>query len=133
MEPRITIITLGVADVARATFFYESIFGWTKSSHSNEHISFFELNDLQLALYGKTDLAEDAQVPASGTGFNAFTLAYNTRSEAEVDELIQTMRAKGVKIVKEPQKVSWGGYSSYLADPDGHLWEIAYNPYLTIK
>jgi len=74
-------------------------------------------------------LADDAQISPEGSGFSGFTLAHNMRSEAEVDALIEELKEKGVKIVKEPQKVFWGGYSSYFADPDDFLWEVAYNPY----
>ena len=83
-----------------------------------------------LSLYGRKALAEDATVSENGSGFKGFTLAYNTRSEDEVDKLIEGLRSKGVKIVKEPQKVFWGGYSSYISDPDNNLWEIAFNPYM---
>jgi uncharacterized glyoxalase superfamily protein PhnB len=97
---------------------------------SNENIIFFSLNGVYLSLYSREDLARDARVDASGEGFRGFTLAYNARSENEVDELINVLRNKGVQIIKEPEKVFWGGYSSYVADPDGNLWEIAYNPYM---
>ena len=83
-----------------------------------------------LSLYGRKALAEDATVDHSGSGFKGFTLAYNTRSEKEVNDIIDELRSKGVKIIKEPQKVFWGGYSSYIADPDDNLWEIAFNPYM---
>ena len=81
-------------------------------------------------LAGKNKLAEDATVDQNGAGFKGFTLAYNTGSEEEVDNIISDLQRQGVKIVKPPQKVFWGGYSSYITDPDGNLWEIAYNPYL---
>jgi uncharacterized protein len=130
MEPRLTLITLGVSDVSRSTKFYEEIFGWKKLPSSNEHISFFQLNGIQLALFGDEALAEDAGVAAEGKGFRKFSLAHNMRSEKEVDDLVSSLKAKGVKVVKQPQKVFWGGYSSYVQDPDGILWEIAFNPYL---
>jgi predicted lactoylglutathione lyase len=130
MEQRLTIITLGVSDVKKSTEFYESTFGWKKSEMSNENISFFTLNGIQLALYTRKDLVEDATVITDGNGFKGFTLAYNTKSEIEVDQIIRELRIKGVEIIKEPQKVNWGGYSSYVSDPDGHLWEIAFNPFL---
>ncbi len=130
MEQRLTIITLGVSDLKKSTEFYQTKFGWKLSQASNEHISFFTLNGMQLALYGRNELAEDATVPADGSGFKGFTLAYNTRSEEEVDQIIEDLRAKGVDIIKEPQKVFWGGYSSYVSDLDGNLWEIAFNPFL---
>ena len=132
MEQRLTIITLGVADLKESTQFYESKFGWKKSEASNEHISFFTLNGILLSLYGRNELAEDATVDATGNGFKGFTIAHNARSEKEVDQTIKALRDKGVKIIKEPQKASWGGYSSYVSDLDGNLWEIAFNPYLKL-
>ncbi len=132
MEQRLTIITLGVSDLKKSAEFYESKFGWRKTDSSNEMISFFQLNGILLSLFEKDKLAEDAGVNPEGSGFKGFTLSYNTRSEQEVDELVYQLRNNGVEVVKEPQKVFWGGYSSYIADPDGNLWEIAYNPYLIL-
>ena len=132
MEQRLTIITLGVRDLKKSTDFYEIKFGWKKTKLSDENISFFTLNGIQLALYEKNELAKDATVNSSGNGFKEFTIAYNTKSQKEVDQLIRELRAKGVKIIKEPQKTGWGGYSSYISDLDDNLWEIAYNPYLTL-
>lgn len=133
MEQRLTIITLGVSDLKKSTDFYKTNFGWKKSELSNEHISFFTLNGIQLALYDRNELAEDATVDSDRNGFKGFTLAYNTKSEKEVDQLIEKLRAKGVEIIKEPQKVIWGGYSSYVSDLDGNLWEIAFNPFLKLN
>ncbi len=130
MEQRITLITLGVADLQVSASFYENILGWKRSPMSSENIVFFELNGVFLSLYERVALAEDATVDAAGSGFKGFTLAHNLGSETEVDNLINDLRAKGVTIVKEPQKVFWGGYSSYFADSDGNLWEVAYNPFL---
>lgn len=132
MEQRLTIITLGVSDLKKSTDFYKTKFGWNTSEFSNENISFFILNGIQLALYNSNELAEDATVNSNGNGFKGFTMAYNTRSEKEVDQLIEKLRAKGVEIIKEPQKVIWGGYSSYVADLDENLWEIVYNPFLKL-
>lgn len=125
-----TMIGLGVNNLDKAADFYENAFGWQRDPMGDENIIFYRLNGVLVSLYGREALAEDATVDAAGSGFKGFTLAYNTRSEAEVDNLIEELRRKGVKIVKEPQKVFWGGYSSYVADPDGNLWEIAFNPYL---
>ena len=130
MQPRVTIIWLGVSDLKKSDHFYEKIFGWKKTDASNENISFFQLNGILLSLYPREKLAEDAEVSHEGSWFKWFTLAYNTRSTEEVDELIAELESKWVKIIKRPQKVFWGGYSSYIADPDENLWEIAYNPYL---
>jgi len=132
MESRVTIIGLGVNDLEASTKFYENVFGWTKTEDSNDNISFFKLNGILLSLYPREKLAEDATVDPKGSGFKGFTLAHNMRTKEGVDQLIKELRGKGVKIVKEPQKVFWGGYSSYIADPDDNLWEIAHNSYLPI-
>ena len=91
-------------------------------------VAFFTLNGTWLGLYGRDALAEDAAVPPEGSGFEAFTLAHNVRSEAEVDQVISQAMAAGATLAKRPQKVFWGGYSGYFKDPDGHLWEVAHNP-----
>lgn len=132
MEQRLTLITLGVSDLERSTEFYEDNFGWKKAGTSNENISFFQLNGIMFSLFERDELAADAGVDAAGEGFSGFSLSYNTRSEKEVDDIIEALRDNGVKIAKEPQKVFWGGYSSYIADPDGYLWEIAFNPYMEL-
>lgn len=116
----------------KSTEFYISKFGWKKSNASNEYISFFNLNGIQLALYTKDELAADAAVNSYGNGFKGFTLAYNVKSEKEVEHTINELKEKGVEIIKEPQKVNWGGYNSYISDLDGNLWEIAFNPYLKL-
>ncbi len=132
MEQRITFITLGVADLNTSIEFYENKFGWKRSEMSSGDIVFYELNGISLALYPLHELAKDAAIDANGSGFKGFTVAYNARSEEEVNTLIRNFREKGIQIIKEPQKVFWGGYSSYIADPDGNLWEIAFNPFLKI-
>jgi uncharacterized protein len=125
---RISIVTLGVADVTRATAFYESL-GWRRSSASQATITFFAMQGSVLALYGREPLADDVGVPAAGDGFRAVTLALNCDSRDEVDAVFAEWVAAGATPVKHPEPVFWGGYSSYVADPDGHLWEIAHNPY----
>jgi catechol 2,3-dioxygenase-like lactoylglutathione lyase family enzyme len=132
MEQRLTIITLGVSNLPKSTTFYEGVFGWKKAASSNADISFFHLNGIELALFEKHALAEDANMPPVGNGFENFTIAYNTRNEKEVDELFLSLTRGGASAVKGPAKTSWGGYSAYISDPDGHLWEIAYNPYLIL-
>ncbi|QMU27417.1 VOC family protein [Adhaeribacter radiodurans] len=132
MEPRLTLITLGVSDLAASTHFYEQNFNWQRLPASNEGVVFFQLNGMQLALFPSQELALDAGAAAESSGFKSFSLAHNLRSEQEVDDLIRILEKKGVTIVKQPQKVFWGGYSSYIADPDGFLWEIAYNPFLPL-
>ena len=129
MEQRMSLITLGVKDLKISADFYENKFGWTRSEMSNDDIIFIQLNGIILGLYEWGKLAEDATVDPSGSGFKGFTLCYLTRTEEEVNNFIAGLKKKGVKVVKEPQKVFWGGYSSYIEDPDGNLWEIAFNPY----
>ena len=130
MQPRLTIITLGVADLKIAEAFYLGVLGWKRAETSNESITFLHLNGIYLSLYPRDKLAEDAEINAEGRGFKGFTLAYNARSEDEVDELFAHFEAHDVRIIKKPQKVFWGGYSGYISDPDDNLWEIAYNPFL---
>lgn len=131
MEQRLTLITLGVSDLKRSRAFYVEKFGWTPVENSSEEIVFFALKGgIQLALFPDQELARDAQVDGNGSGFRKFSLAYNVRSEKEVDEVMAALEQKGVTILKRPEKVFWGGYSGYIADPDNNLWEVAYNPYL---
>lgn len=130
MEQRLSFITLGVKDLKTSIDFYENKFGWKRSEMSNEDLILFKLNGIHIALYLNEELAKDAGVHSSGDGFKGFTMSYNAWSEKEVDDLISSLSSKGVEIIKKPQKVFWGGYSSYIADPDGNLWEIAYNPFL---
>jgi uncharacterized protein len=127
MEPRISLVTLGVADIARSRAFYEAL-GWTASSASTPEMAFFQGNGLALALYGRAALAEDAEVEDRPSGFSGITLAYNGRSEAEVDEVFAAAVKAGAQAVKIPRRTVWGGYSGYFADPDWHLWEVAFNP-----
>jgi catechol 2,3-dioxygenase-like lactoylglutathione lyase family enzyme len=128
MKQHIHIITLGVKDLETSKKFYTETLGW-KISRPQEGIVFFQSGGVVLALYPRDQLAEDALVSPQGSGFSGMTLAYNAGSEAEVDEIIKDLKSKGVKIIKEPQKVFWGGYSSYFADPDDFRWEVAYNPF----
>lgn len=130
MEQRLTLITLGVRNLEKMRSFYTETFGWEPLEHSNSEIVFFQLNGIQLALFGREDLAEDAEVDASGSGFKGFSLAHNLQSEEEVDRLFEKLESKGADIQKRPQKTSWGGYSGYIADPEDNLWEIACNPFM---
>jgi len=131
MDQHLHIITLGVRNLETSRKFYTEVLGWKPSSASNDGITFFQAGGAVLALFPYEALAEDALVALDGSGFSGVTLAYNAHSESEVDEIIHDLKAKGVKIVKEPQKVFWGGYSSYFADPDDYHWEVAYNPYFS--
>jgi uncharacterized protein len=128
MKQHMHIVTLGVRDLETSKKFYSETLGW-KISRPQEGIVFFQAGGIVLALYPRDELAADAMVSPDGSGFSGITLAYNAASEAEVDEIIRDLKAKGVKILKEPQKVFWGGYSAYFADPDDFRWEVAYNPF----
>jgi uncharacterized protein len=131
MQPRLSLVTLGVADMKRARAFYETL-GFVASLASQEGVTFFQLGGMALSLYGRAALAEDAQVTDSAPGFSGITLGYNCRSEADVDATIAHAITCGATLKKPAQKVFWGGYSGYFADPDGHLWEVAHNPFFPI-
>lgn len=131
MQPRISMITLGVRDLDAAVQFYEQGLGFPRME-SPPSVAFFTLNGSWLGLYGLEALAEDAQVPADGSGFSGFTLAHNVHSQAEVDAVIEQAVHAGATLVKPGQKVFWGGYSGYFKDLDGYLWEVAHNPFFWI-
>ena len=131
MEPRISLITLGVADLERARAFYRDIIGW-QPVESPPEVAFFDLGGLVLSLYGSADLAADIGTEPGSASPPAFTLAHNLRSREEVDELFSRLEARGAAIVKPPRPADWGGYSGYFSDPDGHMWEVAHNPFWTI-
>jgi len=125
---RLSMVTLGVADVARASAFYESL-GWRRSSASQDTITFFTMQGSVLGLFGRDALAEDAAVDPTGSGFRGVSLAINCADRDEVDGVYAEWLAAGATACKAPHAVFWGGYSGHVADPDGHLWEIAHNPY----
>ncbi len=131
MQPRISMITLAVADLARAVRFYQDGLGLPRLE-SPPTVAFFPLHGSWLGLYGREALAEDAGLSAAGSGFEGFALAHNLASAAEVDRLFEQALAAGAEPVKAPQKAFWGGYSGYFKDPDGHLWEIAHNPFMWV-
>jgi catechol 2,3-dioxygenase-like lactoylglutathione lyase family enzyme len=128
MNQHLHLVTLGVNDLKRSQEFYFQTLGWSEA-RPQEGVAFFQAGGVVLALFPREELAKDAQISSEGNGFAGFSLAYNAQSEAEVDQIIADLKSKGVKILKEPQKVFWGGYSSYFADPDGYCWEVAYNPF----
>lgn len=130
MQPRISMITLGVKNIARAVAFYEQL-GFPRMDSPPE-VAFFTLNGTWLGLFGRDALAEDAKVSPEGSGFGGFALAHNVASEQQVDEVLAQAVAAGATITKPGKKVFWGGYSGYFQDPDGHLWEVAYNPFCWI-
>jgi uncharacterized protein len=127
MEQRISIITLGVADLERSRAFYERL-GWQPSVCGADGIAFFQAGGMAFALYPRADLAKDAGVPPEGQGFPGFALAFNARSRAQVDAVLAEAQAAGAALLKAAQEAFWGGYSGYFADPDGFLWEVAWNP-----
>ena len=131
MNPRISMITLGVRDLATSVRFYEKGLGFPRMKSPPE-VAFFTLNGTWLGLYGRDALAADAKVSPVGSGFEAFALAHNVHSEAEVDNVIAQAVAAGAMLVKKAGKVFWGGYSGYFKDPDGHLWEVAHNPHFWV-
>ena len=131
MKPRISMITLGVRDMARSVRFYEQGLGLPRMDSPPE-VAFFTLDGSWLGLYGREALAEDVGVSAAGSGFAGVTLAHNVDSEAAVDALLAQAAAAGATLVKPAQRVFWGGYSGYFADPDGHLWEVAHNPFFWV-
>ncbi len=132
MDPRISIITLGVSDLAHSVEFYRDGLG-LPLREGGDGIAFFETNGTWLALFPRDSLAADATVPAEGEGFPRFTLAHNVRSRDEVDALLAHAVAVGGKAVKPAADTSWGGYSGYFSDPDGFLWEVAWNPHFWIE
>lgn len=131
MKPRISMITLGMRDLPAAIQFYEKGLGFPRME-SPPDVAFFTLNGTWLGLYEREALAEDATVSPEGSGFGGFTLSHNVSTEAEVDEVVAQAERAGAKVLKRPQKVFWGGYSSYFEDPEGYLWEVAHNPHFWI-
>lgn len=127
MEQRLSLITLGVADLARSRRFYEDGLGWARGNAEDE-VAFYQLNGLILALWTRDDLAADAQVADTGATFSGISIAFNTRSHDEVDDILAQAAAAGGTITKPAEEQVWGGYSGYFADPDGHPWEVAFNP-----
>ncbi|RIY00286.1 VOC family protein [Aureimonas flava] len=131
-DARVSLVTLGVSDLARSARFYEAL-GWTRTDAGNEAVVFLQGEGLVLSLFGMRDLAEDAGLAAEPLPrFRGATLAVNLPSEPEADRLFAVAVAAGAQSVKPLQRASWGGYSGYLADPDGHLWEIAHNPFFPL-
>ena len=133
MEPRISIITLGVSNLERSVNFYRQGLGLPQREMEAEGVAFFETRGTWLGLFPREDLARDAGVSAAGSGFAGFSLAHNVRTREEVDQVLAEAVAAGATLVKPAQDAFWGGYSGYFADPDGHLWEVAWNPYFWIE
>ena len=133
MKHKISIITLGVSNLKKSLSFYRDGLGFQTHDYKEDAgIVFFKRQGTWLALYPKDKLAEDATVSPEGGGFGGITLAHNVGTKEEVDSIIRLALKVGASLVKNPQEVFWGGYSGYFADPDGHLWEVAYNPLIDL-
>lgn len=130
MDQRLSVITLGVADLGRARAFYETL-GWTTGAEADADVVFFQAGGLVVALWGRAQLAEDSAVRDSG-GWGGVTLAHNVGSPREVDAVLEQARVAGADIAREAAETFWGGYSGIIVDPDGHPWEIAHNPRWTL-
>ena len=130
MDQRVSLVTLGVADLARSRSFYETL-GWTTGAEPADDVVFFQAGGMVVALWSRDQLAEDTAVSDSG-GWGGITLAHNVASPSRVDAVIEEARAAGGAILREPAATFWGGYSAVFADPDGHPWEVAHNPHWTI-
>ena len=130
MEQRVSLITLGVSDLARARRFYEEL-GWTSRAAPTDDIVFFQAGGMVVALWDRRDLAEDTAVSDSG-GWGGVTLAHCVRSPTEVDAVLGEAAAAGATIARAAAPTFWGGYSGVFVDPDGHAWEVAHNPHWTL-
>jgi predicted lactoylglutathione lyase len=131
VDQRLSLVTLGVADIDRAKAFYEAL-GWVTKTEPGMGVYFFQAGGMVVAVWDRAELAKDSGVEDSG-GWGGITLAYNTRSPEEVDSVIEEARAAGAAITGEPAETFWGGYSGKFTDPDGHAWEVAHNPRWTIN
>ena len=134
MEPRVSLITLGVADLDRAVRFYRDGLGWPMSSASMEGtVAFFQIGCAVLGLWSRASLAEDARLPNSPpASFSGIALAHNVRNKEDVDAVLAIAQRAGATLLKPGTQADWGGYSGYFADPDGHVWEVAWNPVFPI-
>jgi uncharacterized protein len=130
MEQRVSVVTLGVRDLARSRRFYEAL-GWTTGAESDDDVVFFQTGGMIVALWGRDQLAEDSRV-RDGGGWGGITLAHNVRSSAEVDNVLAEAKAAGATIARPGAETFWGGYSGVFIDPDGHPWEVAHNPHWTV-
>jgi predicted lactoylglutathione lyase len=130
MEQRVSLVTLGVRDLARARAFYEGL-GWHTNAAPDDDVVFFQAGGIIVALWGRERLAEDSGVEDSG-GWGGITLAHNVRSPAEVDAVLAEAAAVGGTVVRAGAETFWGGYSGAFTDPEGHAWEVAHNPHWTL-
>lgn len=129
MRQKLNLITLGVADIVRSVHFYEQGLGWKRSDKSMDDLVLFPLGGITLALYPLQELSADTTLAYQQSTFSGLTLAYNAQSEKEVEEVLDQVVQLGAELVKPAQKVFWGGYSGYFKDPDGYVFEVAYNPF----
>lgn len=128
MEQRLSLVTLGVADLTRSRRFYEAL-GWKPAGiGGGGEVYFFQLGGIVMGLWGRESLAADANLSPQGSGFGGIALAYNTRTRDEVDAVLAEAEQAGGRILKQGHDAFWGGYTGYFADPDGHPWEVAWNP-----
>jgi uncharacterized protein len=127
VEQRVSLVTLGVADLARARGFYERL-GWRTGAAPEDDVVFFQAGGMIMALWSRASLAEDTAV-TDGGGWGGVTLAHNVRSPAEVEAVVAEAEAAGGTVLRQPAATFWGGYSGVFADPDGHPWEVAHNPH----
>ena len=127
MKQRLSVVTLGVSDLARSRAFYEAL-GWTSGAAPADDVVFFQSGGMIVALWGRSQLAEDSGVTDTG-GWGGVTLAHNVRSPEEVDAVVAEAEAAGAKIARAGAPTFWGGYSGVFVDPDGHPWEVAHNPH----
>jgi uncharacterized protein len=131
MEPRVSLITIGVADLERSRTFYEAL-GWRSESKPEDGVVFFQSGSMVFGLWSRDELAKDSEVSDNG-GWGGMTLAYNVGSPADVDAFLAKARAAGARVVREGGATFWGGYNGVFIDPDGHPWEIAHNPFWTLS
>ena len=132
MEQRLTMITLAVNDLGMMRSFYSDVFGWEEVDFESDTIIFYNLNGIQLALYRRASLEADTGLVLHGEAHRTTVLAHNLRSKEEVDALFADLEERGAEIIKDPEDVYWGGYSGYISDPEGNLWEFAYNPVMSL-
>jgi predicted lactoylglutathione lyase len=130
LEPRVSLITIGVADLERSRAFYEAL-GWRSDSKPEEGVVFFQSGSMVFGLWSRTELAKDSEVVDNG-GWGGVTLAYNVGSPAAVDWFLAKARDAGARIAREGGATFWGGYNGVFIDPDGHPWEVAHNPFWTL-
>ena len=127
MEQRLSIVTLGVADVAASRRFYERL-GWSASSVGDEHIAFFQAGSMVFSLYSLEEMAKDLGLESGNSGYASIALAYNVRHKEDVDAVLAEAEQAGARLLKSAEEKPWGGYAGYFADPEGYAWEVAWNP-----